>query len=335
MKASFLLLAVAILGSAFFSGSETAVISSNRLRQRAARREGRPLAGSAERLYRSPGKMLAVLLLGTNAFNVLASVGAMLLTERYLDGRGWHLPALASDLVSTLWIAALLLVFGEVLPKGLGRVYADRITRSVSPLLLPLAWMLWPLLALLEALARLFAGLLPTGSAGDAGPPSWETVRLHLETGLEAGAVAPEEEILIGRIARLNRLGAGSLMRPLSQLFLFPFEAKVGDLLADLPESPGSPVFLFRKGSSKLDGFISPIKLLGQDPERPLSELAGSLRRVPASRPLLDLIDELQFTHGKFALVTDLEDRALGVVFLRDLLGKLLRLRQSSDIAEK
>ncbi len=334
MSAWLILLLISILGSAFFSGSETAVVSSNRMRQRVAREEGRRLGGLAERVYRFPERMLAVLLLGTNVFNVLASVTAVVLTESFLRGRGWILPSAGVDFISTLWIAPTVLILGEVLPKGLGSVYADRFTRWVSPLIVPLAGLLWPVLWLLENLSRQLGRLVAGGPSRGEIPLSWETVRLHVETGREEGAVAQEEEILINRIALLNRLTARSLMRPLSDLTLFPMEGKVGELLDHREGSMPSRVFLFREGSSRLEGFVSSLKLLGQPPERPLEQLAGSLRSVPASRPLLDLIDELQFTHSKFAVVTDLDGSALGLVYLRDLLEKLVRFRRVDDIRE-
>ncbi len=334
MSAWLILVLVAILGSAFFSGSETAMISSNRLRQRTAREEGSRLGGLAERLYRQPERMLAVILLGTNVFNVLASVTAVLLTESFLHKLNWQLPVMGTDMLATLWVVPVVLLFGEVLPKGLGGVYADRLTRWVSLLLIPLAWILWPLLWLIEAFSRILGRVVSGGPSKGEIPLSWETVRLHVETGREEGAVAHEEEILIGRIALLNRLSARSLMRPMSALTLFPIQGTVGDLLKDLGDQMPSRIFLFRQGSSRLDGFVSSLKLLSQSADQSLEMLAGPLRSVPASRPLLDLIDELQFTHSKFAVVTDLDGSALGVVFLRDLLEKLVRYRRVDDIRE-
>jgi len=328
------LFVMAILGSAFFSGSETAVVSSNRMRQRAAREDGRAGAGFAERLYLHPERTLAVMLLGTNVFNVLASVTAVLITDGLLQGGGIELPAFAVDSIATLWVAPLVLVLGEVLPKGFGYLYADRFTRVASPLLLPLGWILWPILYLLESFSRWLGRIFSGGSLGADRSMSWEMVRLHVQTGREEGAVAHEEEVLIGRIAQLNRLSAQSLMRPLSELTLFPFDGNVGDLLAHQDGNPSPRIFLFRAGDQGLEGVIAGIKLLGQPASRPLSELARPLRSVPASRPLLDLIDELQFTHSKFASVTDLRGRVMGVVFLRDLLGRLVRLRESDDIGQ-
>ncbi len=334
MSAWLIMMLVAILGSAFFSGSETAMVSSNRMRQRAARDEGQRLGGLAERLYRQPERMLAVILLGTNVFNVLASVTAVLLTENFLQRVNWKLPAMGIDMVATLWVVPIVLLLGEVLPKGLGGVYADRFTRWVSLLLIPLAWILWPLLWLIEGFSRMLGRLISGGPSKGEIPLSWETVRLHVETGREEGAVAHEEEILIGRIALLNRLSARSLMRPMSDLILFPIQGTVGELLREQGDKMPSRIFLFRQGSAGLEGFVSSLKLLSQTDDQTLEMLAEPLRTVPASRPLLDLIDELQFTHSKFAVVTDLDGSALGVVFLRDLLEKLVRYRRVEDIRE-
>ena len=329
-----LMLLFSLLGSAFFSASETAVVSSNRMRQRAAREQGRRLAGLAERLYRSPERTLAVLLLGNNVVNVLASVTAVLITQGLLDS--WHrdLPAAGIDLIATLWIVPLVLVLGEVLPKGIGRSYADRLTRVAAPLLLPLCNLLWPLLTLLEIFSRWLGRLLSGAGEKVDDSLSWETVRLHVQAGREEGAVGHEEERLIGRIAQLNQLSARSLMRPLSELMLFPKEDRVGDLIASSREGLPVRVFLYRSDRRELDSFVASLHLLGQDPGRRLEELSSPLRRVPASRPLLDLIDELQFTHSKFAAVTDLEGRVQGVVFLRDLLERLVRLGRADTIGQ-
>ncbi|MBC8366992.1 DUF21 domain-containing protein [bacterium] len=334
MNAWVIMMLVAIVGSAFFSGSETAMVSSNRMRQRASRDEGRRLGGLAERLYRHPERMLAVILLGTNVFNVLASVTAVLLTEDFLKKLDWQLPALGIDMMATIWVVPVVLLFGEILPKGLGGVYADRLTRWVSLLLIPLAWVLWPILWVIEALSRLLGRVISGGPPKGEIPLSWETVRLHVETGREEGAVAHEEEILIGRIALLNQLTARSLMRPMSVLTLFPIQGTVGELVKQQGDQMASRIFLFRQGSSKLEGFVSSLKLLSQAADQSLETLAEPLRTVPASRPMLDLIDELQFTHSKFTVVTDLDGSALGVVFLRDLLDKLVRYRRVEDIRE-
>ena len=321
------ILVFSVLGSGFFAGSETAIISSNRLRQRAAREEGHRLAGLAERLYQRPERTLSVLLLGNNLVNVLASISAVVLTEKLLGGLGDRIPQPGMDLISTLWVAALILVVGEVLPKGVGFLYADRITRAVAPLLIPLNAVLGPPLLLIEKLSRSLARLGSSAPLPGEDSPSWETVEMHLETGREAGAVDADEEALIRRIALLSRLSARSLMIPLDQLLLHPVDGKMADLRGQLNAPTPLRCFLYEGQRRRIVGFLRTLNLLGLPETTPLRGLMRPVQTVPATRTLLDLIDELQFTRSKFAVVTGLENDALGVVFLRDLLGQLIQVR--------
>ena len=102
------LLLLALVGSAYFSGAETAVVSSGRLRQRDESDLGHRLARVAERVYRRRSQTLAVMLLGVNVFNVLASICALMLTEQALGALGLRLPVFWSDMISTLWITAVI-----------------------------------------------------------------------------------------------------------------------------------------------------------------------------------------------------------------------------------
>jgi CBS domain containing-hemolysin-like protein len=330
MSAWLWLLLLALLGSAFFSGAETAMVSSGRLRQRAERDSGRRLAALAERLYRRREQTLATMLLGVNVFNVLASVCALLITERTLGAWGLRLPDVWNDLASTLWITAVVLVFSETLPKSIARLYAERVTRFAAPPLLVLAALLRPPYWLLEQLGRLIRRLFGGGRGAGAGAVSWETVQMHLEAGRAQGVLAAEETVLIRRIGLLSRLTARSLMVPLSNLCLSPADETVAQLKKRLAEAPSRFCFLYEGGRANLVGLMPARRLLGMPAASRVGDLASPLRRVPAHRSLLDLLDELQFTRSKFAVVTDLKGRSLGAVFLADLLAELVRLRSLS-----
>ncbi len=331
MNAWLWLLLGSLLASGFFSGSETAVVSSSRLRQRAARERGRLFAGLAERLHRRPEHTLVVLLLGTNLANVLASISALMITERGLHRLGLNLPAFWSDLLSSLWVAALVLVAGEVLPKNLGRLYALRITRFTAPLLLVLSALLRPLFWLFDLIGRLLRFLTGRGFGRQQAGVSWETVRLHLDAGRAQGVVGEREDLLIRRVALLNRLTAESLMTPLAQLDPYPVTGTLAGLRRRLAEKRASWSFLYEGRPENLVGLLPARRLLAQREGIALGNLATKPRRVPAHRPLLDLIDELQLTRSKLAVVTDLAGHCLGAVFLEDLLRQLVHFRRADQ----
>jgi CBS domain containing-hemolysin-like protein len=200
--------------------------------------------------------------------------------------------------------------------------------------ILLLILILRPLFWLFDGVGWLFRSLFGSRRARSTPTISWETVKLHLETGRAEGVVAEQDEALIHRIGGLNRLSADSLMIPLAELTVHPVSGTVGELRSVLVENRAPRVFLYRDEPRNLVGLIPARRLLGLEDSRPLAELAGNLKRVPAHRALLDLIDELQLTHSKFAVVTDIWGRCLGAVFLADLLRRIVHFHQDEQVGE-
>ncbi len=327
MSGWLLLLLLAVIGSAYFAASEIAVVSSDRLRHRADRERGSRLAGLAERLYRRPEHTLTALLLGNNSVNILASICALMLTQSGLAALGFRLPAIWSDLLSSLWVSCLILIFGEVLAKGIGHSYALRLTRMTAPLLLVLILLLRPLFWIADIIAWPFR----RRRGEESSQVSWETIRLHLETGRAEGILAAEEEVLIRRIALLNRLTAETLMTPVADLTLFPESGTTGEMRQLMLERGAQHCFIHNPSPNRIVGLVKARRLLSGGSESRPTELALPVRQVPAHRPLLDLIDELQLTHSKLAVVCNLGGDACGVVFLDELLRQLVLFQKPGE----
>ena len=330
MSTWLLVFALAALGTAYFSGSETAVVAAGRLRHRADRDRGQRLAGFADRLHRHPERTLAVLLIGTNLCNVLAAMAGLLLTEAWLAAAGVHLGPVWNDLVSSLWVTALVLVVGEVLPKSIGHYYAFRISRLSAPLLLLFSILMLPLVLLLDGLIWLLRRL-PGFGVGDEGGRrvSWETVRQHVEAGRAAGVVGADQERAIEQISLLGELDAGHLMRPLSALTLFPVDGDAEELRRLLIASRSPAAFLYEGRPGHLLGVLPARRLLGGDLYPALGALMEPLLQVDGGIPALELLDSLQPEGHSLALVTDMAGEARGVVYLADVLRELLHQKEA------
>lgn len=318
---------IALCASAFFAGSETALVSSDRLRQRAAGEKGHRLARLAERLYLKPERTLSLLLLGNNLANILASMTALMITDAALESLGVSLPQFWADLISSLWVATVVLFFGEILAKTVGHAYAVRLTRLNAPLLSVLSLILFPLIWLLGSIGRLLNVLLTPSSERGGDRTTWDTVRLHLETGRALGLVEEQEEGAILRIGDLSRRNARELMVPLAELETVPADIPLSELRALLREKPLNHIFVRGRSDVELLGLLPVRRLLDHDGEAGLEELCLKLRRVPFYLGLMDLIDELQLSRSKFAMVTSLDGSCLGMVFLDDLMRHLVLTR--------
>ncbi|MCP4545991.1 MAG: DUF21 domain-containing protein [bacterium] len=317
-------LLIGLCWSSFFSGSETAVVSCDRLRQRAAGVKGKRLAKLAERLYIDQERILALLLLGNNVANIVISIAALVLTQEGLEALGVNLPAFWRDIISSIWIS-LLVLSEEILTKGIGHSYAVRITRASAPLLLVLYYLLFPVLWLILALANGLKRMMP-GSRGQGkrAGVSWDTLGLHLETGHALGIIEKQEEEVIHRIGQMAGQTARDLMIPLAKLRTMSLTASIRELKEHLKEGADNRVFLYDDSPVNLVGVLSTNRLLGLEEQGNLKHLHTRLRCIPASRNLVDMIDEMEISRSRFLAVIDLDGNCLGVVFLRDLMRQLV-----------
>jgi putative hemolysin len=317
------ILLAALLGSAYFAGSETAIVTAGLLRQRRERERGKRMASLAERLYRHPEQTLSVLLIGNNMMAVLASISGLMITELSLTGMGLKLSPVASDMVSSLWVAVLVLLFGEVLPKTIAHSYALRLSRLSAPLLLLFGALFVPLHWLLDHGVQLLRRLFGRGRGGEKGI-SWETVRLHLEASRAAGALGIEEEVVIRRIGLLGRLNVESMLVPLDALPCFPVTGSLRELRERFASSGEVRIFITSRDSDRLLGVIPARRLLCLDDDLPLERLLSPLFELPREALLLDLIDALQPRGRKFAMVVGAGGATLGVIFLEEIIRQLL-----------
>lgn len=147
LSTQILLLVVLILCSAFFSGSETSMISLNKHRLKHLSDEGHKGAKRALELLARPDRLLGVILLGNNFVNILAASLATVI--------GLHIWGDAGILIMTVVLTVLVLIFGEVAPKTFAALNAEKFAFPVSPVLKTLLKLLYPMVWLINSLASL------------------------------------------------------------------------------------------------------------------------------------------------------------------------------------
>ncbi len=135
-----------ILGSAFFAGAETGLISLNRVRLRHEVERKSRRAIILNGFVENTERLLGTTLFGTNLANVLVGVYASVLVTRL-----FHIDTFGLDFAATIIATAFLLVFGEIVPKSLFRHYPHRLCMSIADALNMTAWLFAPLVAVLLA----------------------------------------------------------------------------------------------------------------------------------------------------------------------------------------
>ena len=132
-------LALLIVLSGFFSGSETGLMALNRYKLKHLKKTGHPGAKRASKLLERPESTISLILIGNNAVNILASSIATLIALRLIGESGIYL--------STAILTVVVLIFAEIIPKTVAAYNPERVAYPVSLILLPLRSLLAPIIA--------------------------------------------------------------------------------------------------------------------------------------------------------------------------------------------
>ena len=328
MATYLILLIFLLLLSAFFSGSETAFLSLDRMRLAHRVREGQPGATRVQKLLERPHRLLSAILLGNNLVNTgAAAVGTAIATELVTGGGGL--------LIATVAVTVLLILFGEVTPKTLALSHAFGVSRLYAwPLA---AWarlthpIVWVLDALTRDLIRAFGGDTPEGSTTLNTAELGTAIRL----GAESGALAAEDSRRMLGVLNLQQRQVQEIMVSRVDMVAVPTTApliEVAQQLSDfgfqrLPVYAGSPdevvgyVHVSEMNSAHLDGLRD--RTAG-DIMRPAT---FESEHAPIARVL-----ELMRDRGRYVvMLVDEHGATSGLVTLEDIMEEVVGRLQSES----
>lgn len=309
-----------ILLSAFFSASETAMLSLNRYRLRHLikdRHRGAMLAGA---LLQRPDRLIGLILLGNTFVNITASALATLI--------GLRLSGETGIAVATGLLTILILIFGEVTPKTLAVIKPERIAFPVSFLLMPLLKLMYPVVWLTNGIAnsllKLF-GVSPSDSALQQ--ISREELRTIVN---EASALIPRRhQRMLLSVLDLENVTVDDIMIPRNEIVGVDLDSDIKDILRLLTTSQHTRLPIYRESIDKVEGIIhirNAIHLVAQNKldKQSLVEIARDTYFVPEGTPLNVQLLNFQRQKRRIALVVDEYGDIMGLVTLEDLLEEIV-----------
>lgn len=314
-----ILIALLIL-SAFFSSSETGMMSINRYRLRHLAQNNHKSAIRVEKLLARPDRLIGLILIGNNLVNIMASAIATLLAIRLFGDVGVAL--------STVGLTVVVLIFSEVTPKTLAALYPERVAFPASLLLKPLMWLLYPAVWTINAISN---GLLmlfrinPRGQEDNA--ISSEELRSIVN---EAGALIPRrhQDMLLS-ILDLEKVTVDDIMVPRNEIYGIDVTQDWKTISRRLMQSPHTKVLLYRDNIDDALGFIharDALRLLAKD-EFSKSNLMRALRElyyIPEATPLNVQLVKFQRNKERIGLIVDEYGDIQGLVTLDDILEEIV-----------
>lgn len=137
-----------IFASAYFSGTETSMMTINRYRLRHAAKQGNRSAKRVEKLLQRPDRLISLVLIGNNLINIVASALATIV--------GMRLYGDAGVAIATGVLTFVILIFAEVLPKSIAALYPERFAYPSSVLLSPLQKIMLPVVWFFNQITLVF-----------------------------------------------------------------------------------------------------------------------------------------------------------------------------------
>ena len=302
--------------SAYFSATETAFSSLNRIRLKSWAEDGNQRAALALQLSEDYDRLLSTILIGNNIVNITATaVGTVLFTD--LVGTTY------GPTVATVVLTVVVLIFGEVSPKSIAKESPERFAMASAPVLRLFLAILRPLNFLFALWKRLLNRFLHT--ADDAGITEEELITMVSEAESEGGLDQHESQLIRSAI-EFGDLEAGDILTPRVDIVAVEDSATMDEIAATFAESGYSRLPVYHKDVDDIVGVIHE-KDFHAARYRGQTAITGCITPVhytTANAELGLLLRTLQKKKTHMAIVVDEYGGTAGLVTLEDILEELV-----------
>jgi Mg2+/Co2+ transporter CorB len=318
----FIALVILLVGSAFFSISETSVMALNRYRLRHLVQKGNRGARLVSDLLARTDRFLGVVLLGNNILNAASALLVGEIARRYMGDSEGALVA------ATIAAAFAILVFSEITPKVAGAAYPERIALPAGYVLTPLLRatqpIVWFVNLFVQGLLRL---LWIKPRAGSAEPKlSVEELRTIV---LETGYLPQKHRSVLVNLLDLEEITVDDVMVPRNQIESIDLEAPIAQITQQIYTSYHRRLLVYSGQPDDIVGILRArhaLNLMQQDDfaAEDLGKIVRDPYYVPSGTPLFSQLQNFQEHQDRIALVVDEYGELKGLVTLEDILEEII-----------
>lgn len=316
----FIILFILLLFSAFFSSSETALMSLNRYRLRHLEHKGHRGAILASQLLARPDRLIGLILLGNNFVNIFASAIATVIGIKLLGENG--------IVVATFVLTLIVLLFAEVTPKTLAALHPERVAFPASFVLKPLSFLLYPLVWLTNSVTNRLLSLFGV-SPDDVKNSAINSEELRMAL-VEAGSMIPKRhKKMLVSILDLEKVTVDDVMVPRSDVEGLDINTAMPDIIKQLSHCSHTRLPIYKDSLDNIIGILHVRKamhFLAQDnlTKETLNGISKEAYFVPEATPLNTQLVQFQRHKRRTGLVVDEYGDLVGLVTLEDIFREIV-----------
>ena len=304
--------------SAFFSGSETALMAVDRWRIRHMGRK-RKRARLVEKTLKDPEKLIGTILLGNNLVNVAASAFATSLAIGLLGEGGviW----------ATLIMTLVILLFAEITPKTIAAYYPERVAIAIVQPIYVLIKVFYPVVRILSAISNKLIVLLRLEKPGQVPISSVEEIAAMIRVGAEEGIIKKRDEEMLQAVLALEGIRVESVMLPTRDVVAFDVNTPYEEVLAGVEKNDFSRYPIYRDNKTEILGFIHIKDLLahrGLESQFAIEKIMRQASYVPEGKSVRQQLVDFQKSRSHLAFVVDEYGSVAGILTLEDIIEEIV-----------
>lgn len=309
-----------ILFSAFFSSSETGMLSINKYRLKSLVKNNHKSARKVSQLLERPDRLIGVILIGNNFVNILASAIATVIAVRIWGDAGVA--------IATALLTLVILIFAEVTPKTMATIHPEKIAFPASWVLSILLKLLYPLVILVNFISNgllRIMGLHTNHNSNDKLSTDELRTIVHEANGL----IPPAHQDMLISILDLEKVSVEDIMVPRNEVIGIDIEDSIEEIITQICSSRHTRMPVYNGEINKVIGILHArhAALFLRDPNPSKAALLKATVEpyfIPESTSLNTVLLNFQKQHQQMGLVVDEYGDVQGIAALEDVLEEIV-----------
>ncbi|MGL5575582.1 MAG: HlyC/CorC family transporter [Sarcina sp.] len=318
-------LIILIALSGFFSSSETALTSVNKIKIRHMVEANVKGAKLVESLIESPKELLGAILIGNNIVNIGASSLATVLATTLFEGTRFQDTGIG---IAVGAMTILILIFGEITPKSLAQQNAEMVSIKVSKPIAFIVFVFKPFVWLFTKISSLFIRML--GGDPDKAQPfiTEEELKTLVDVGNEEGVLEEEEKEMIFNVFEFGDSQVKDIMVQRVDIIAEDVDVTYEELLEGIKEYQFSRIPIYEENIDDIVGIFNTKDLiLLSDEEKANFDIKLHMRKPHYTfefKKITDLFNEMKKTRNHMSVVLDEYGGTVGIVTIEDLIEEIV-----------
>lgn len=318
MEIMLIIIVFCVIMSAYFSATETAFSTFNRIRVKNMAEDGNKRARLVIRLSDDFDTLISTILIGNNIVNILASsLATVVFGMLIINDAG------LSTTLSTIVMTVAVLTFGEIVPKSLAKNFPEKFCMFSAPIINALCYILFPISIMFRGLQRLLVKIFK--KEDDTGITEDELISI-IEEAEEDGGIDEEDGALIKSAIEFNELEVSEIFTPRIDITAVSADVTAEEMHKIFFDTGYSRIPVYDGDIDNITGLIyyKDFYALSLHDKATLSEIIKPVMYVPKTQKISDLLRNLQSKQMHMAIVVDEYGSTAGIVTLEDIIEEIV-----------